>query len=263
MVSTPKVEENLAAGGEARRRGRRTGGEARSHSPNISAFSAMRDTDKVAARERDGRRGRSRSSFRDREAAPRMAGRGSVPLECADPRKVRNSCLVYARDGRRVARYDRSTFRPGARGGTLRRGRNDRSGHPTLRNRSPFGRFALRCATTCAFPSSIAHSRRWTLSRSLGLYRDHGTSALGDAAAGASDRNLAWVLAPPKGKARERPADLTATHGGRSWARSSRAGRRAGVVMADIDPLFQTKMRLSPSRARSPQAVAGVRARGG
>jgi len=30
-----------------------------------------------------------------------------VPLECADPRKVRNSCLVYDSGGRRVARYDK------------------------------------------------------------------------------------------------------------------------------------------------------------
>ena len=30
-----------------------------------------------------------------------------MPLESADPDKVRNSCLVYDDEGKRVARYDK------------------------------------------------------------------------------------------------------------------------------------------------------------
>ena len=75
--------------------------------PEYFAILGMKETDKVAVRERDGH-----GPIQDFLAAQARRHRvwvvgGSVPLESAVEGKVRNSCLVYDQDGERVARYDK------------------------------------------------------------------------------------------------------------------------------------------------------------
>jgi deaminated glutathione amidase len=75
--------------------------------PEYFAIMGMKDTDKVAARERDGA-----GPIQDFLAAEARRHKiwlvgGSVPLESSQPDKVRNSCLVYNQLGERVARYDK------------------------------------------------------------------------------------------------------------------------------------------------------------
>jgi len=106
MVSTPKVGENLAAAAKLIARAAEKGAKLVAL-PEYFCILGMSGTDKVAAREKDGA-GPIQEFLSEtaRRHGVWLVG-GSVPLECADPGKVRNSCLVYDSDGRRVARYDK------------------------------------------------------------------------------------------------------------------------------------------------------------
>src|SRR3989442_7778525 len=106
MVSTPRVDENLAAAAKLVARAAEKGAKL-VVLPEYFCILGMRDSDKVAAREKDGAGPiQEFLSGTARRHGVWLVG-GSVPLECDDPGKVRNSCLVYDSDGRRVARYDK------------------------------------------------------------------------------------------------------------------------------------------------------------
>jgi len=75
--------------------------------PEYFAIMGLKDGDKVKAREKPGT-----GPIQDFLAATARRHRiwlvgGSVPLECADPGKVRNTCLVYDDKGALAARYDK------------------------------------------------------------------------------------------------------------------------------------------------------------
>ena len=75
--------------------------------PEYFAIMGMKDTDKVAARERDGE-GPIQAFLSEQARRHRcwIVG-GSVPMEASVPEKVRNACLIYNLEGERVARYDK------------------------------------------------------------------------------------------------------------------------------------------------------------
>ncbi len=93
MVSTPRVEENLAAAAKLVAQAAGQGAKL-VVLPEYFCILGMRDTDKVAARERDGA-GPIQEFLAGtaRRHGVWLVG-GSVPLESDDPGKVRNSCLV-------------------------------------------------------------------------------------------------------------------------------------------------------------------------
>src|SRR5260221_9061185 len=106
MVSTPRVGQNLGAAAKL------VAGAAKQGAklvvlPEYFCILGMRDTDKVAAKEKDGA-GPIQEFLAGtaRQHAVWLVG-GSVPLACDDPGKVRNSCLVYGSKGERGARYDK------------------------------------------------------------------------------------------------------------------------------------------------------------
>ena len=105
MISTPDVKTNLERAGELIARAASDGAQL-ALLPEY--FGIMgRETDKVAVRERDGD-GPMQAFLRD--TAQRLhlwiIG-GTVPLECEDVTRVRNTTLVYDPSGKRVARYDK------------------------------------------------------------------------------------------------------------------------------------------------------------
>src|SRR5207247_7299034 len=106
MVSTPRVEQNLAAAAKLVARAAKQGAKL-VVLPEYFCILGMRDTDKVAAKEKDGA-GPIQEFLAGtaRQHAVWLVG-GTVPLACDDPGKVSNSCLVYASNGERVARYDK------------------------------------------------------------------------------------------------------------------------------------------------------------
>lgn len=106
MISTPEVASNLATAGrlvdEAAARGAQLVAL-----PEYFPIIGGSDADRLAVREMEGR-----GPIQDFLAATAarhgiwLVG-GSIPLLANDPRKLRNSCLVFDPAGRRVARYDK------------------------------------------------------------------------------------------------------------------------------------------------------------
>lgn len=248
MVSTPLVEENLAEAGELVARAAGEGAEL-VVLPEYFCILGKRDGDKVAAREQDGS-----GPIQDFLAATAarhgvwLVG-GSVPLACDDPGKVRNSCLVYDSAGKRVARYDKIHLF-GLQLGTERFDESStiEAGREAKAIDSPFGRIALSVCYDVRFPE---------LYRSLSpvniiLVPSAFTATTGRAhweilLRARAIENLAWVIAPAQGG---RHASGRQTHGHTMivdpWGKV--VGERAsesGVVLAEIDPAFQAKMRTS------------------
>ena len=106
MVSEPEVQANLAAAGELIAQAAAEGARLVAL-PEYFCILGRRDRDKVDVREDYGH-----GPIQDFLAAAAAKHKvwlvgGSVPLACADPDKVRNTCLVFDDTGRRVARYDK------------------------------------------------------------------------------------------------------------------------------------------------------------
>ena len=248
MVSTPSVAENLDAAGrliaEAAGKGARFVAL-----PEYFCILGLRDTDKVAAKEKDGA-GPIQEFL---AATARRHGiwlvGGSVPLECADPGKVRNSCLIYDSEGQRVARYDKIHLF-GLELGAERfdEGRTIEAGTTPCAVDSPFGRIAISVCYDVRFPELY----RALAPMDLILVPSAFTATTGRAhwetlLRARAIENLAWVLAPAQGGTHPNGRQ---THGHTMvvdpWGKvvAERAAG-AGVVVSEIDPQFQEKMRHS------------------
>ncbi len=106
MASGPNVPANLA---EAARLIQLavTAGAKLVLLPEYFAIMGMKDSDKVAAREVPGKGPIQKFLAAQAKKHGIWLIGGSVPLECTNPKKVYNSCLVYDDKGRQVARYDK------------------------------------------------------------------------------------------------------------------------------------------------------------
>jgi len=248
MVSTPKVGENLAAAAKLIARAAEKGAKLVAL-PEYFCILGMSGTDKVAAREKDGA-GPIQEFLSEtaRRHGVWLVG-GSVPLECADPGKVRNSCLVYDSDGRRVARYDKIHLF-GLELGAERfdEAKTIEAGTQPCAIESPFGRIALSVCYDVRFPELY----RALAPMDIILVPSAFTATTGRAhwetlLRARAIENLAWVLAPAQGGKHQNGRE---THGHSMiidpWGKVV-AERAAGpgVVMADIDPQFQAKLRSS------------------
>ncbi len=106
VVATPVVQENLDQAELLLAEAARAGAQVAAL-PEYFAIMGLTDTDKVAVREAPGD-GPIQAFLAD--AAQRhglwVVG-GTVPLTSADPRRVRNTCLVFDPQGMQRARYDK------------------------------------------------------------------------------------------------------------------------------------------------------------
>ncbi|MFA7592520.1 MAG: carbon-nitrogen hydrolase family protein [Thiohalobacteraceae bacterium] len=75
--------------------------------PENFAIMALKEADKVAARERDGHGPIQEFLAHTAKRLGLWLVGGTIPLEAGDPTRVRAACLVYDDRGRRVARYDK------------------------------------------------------------------------------------------------------------------------------------------------------------
>lgn len=75
--------------------------------PENFAIMGLKETDKVAVREQDGRGAIQDFLAQTAQRLKIWLVGGTVPLAAEDPGKVRAACLVYDDKGRRVARYDK------------------------------------------------------------------------------------------------------------------------------------------------------------
>ncbi|MCW5660886.1 MAG: carbon-nitrogen hydrolase family protein [Burkholderiaceae bacterium] len=106
MVSTTDVAHNLDAAAGLIDQAARAGASLVAL-PEYFCHLGRRDTDKLAIAEHDGSGAiQQRLSDCARRAGVWLVG-GTLPMRTAHAERVRNSCCVYAPDGRRVARYDK------------------------------------------------------------------------------------------------------------------------------------------------------------
>lgn len=121
--------------------------------PEYFALMGYKETDKVMAREVDGKG--PIQDFLSRQAKKHkiwLIG-GSVPLASNDPNKVRNSCLVYDASGKRVARYDKiHLFGLNLGDEHFREENTIEPGGEVVVFDSPFGRIGLSICYDLRFP---------------------------------------------------------------------------------------------------------------
>jgi deaminated glutathione amidase len=248
MVSTPMVAENLAVAGKLVAQAAKKGAKLVAL-PEYFCIMGQRPRDKVAAREMDGA-----GPIQDFLSATAkrhgvwLVG-GSVPLECGDPRRVRNSSLVYDETGRRVARYDKiHLFGLDLGGERFDESATIEPGDTPVGIDSPFGRLALSVCYDVRFPELY----RALAPMDIILVPSAFTATTGRAhwetlLRARAVENLAWVLAPAQGG---RHPSGRRTHGHSMvvdpWGKVvAERATGAGVVVATVDPAFQEKMRAS------------------
>jgi len=248
MVSTPVVAENLDAAGNLVAQAAAQGAKL-VVLPEYFCILGLRDTDKVAVKEEEGAGPiQEFLSGTARRHGIWLVG-GSVPLACSDPGKVRNSCMVYDSEGRCVARYDKIHLF-GLELGAERfdEARTIEAGAEPRAIDSPFGRIALSVCYDVRFPELY----RALAPMDIILVPSAFTATTGRAhwetlLRARAIENLAWVLAPAQGGTH---VNGRQTHGHSMvvdpWGKVvAERATGAGVVLADIDPAFQTRMRRS------------------
>lgn len=171
---------------------------------------------------------------------------GSLPLDCGDPTKLLNSCLVFDDQGQRVARYDKIhlfAFKKGAE--EYNEARTIQAGNSVVAFDSPFGRIGLGICYDLRFPE---------LFRQAGLSGDNPkpidlfilpaafTETTGKAhwevlLRARAIENLCYVMAPAQGG---RHPTGRMTHGNTMiidpWGEIlSRLDKEAGVIVADME----------------------------
>jgi len=106
MVSGPKVDENLKVAEQLLEHVALT--EAKVVAlPEYFPIMGLTDTDKVAVREQPGL-GPIQQFLSEISARLKLwIVAGTIPLECADSARVRNTSLVYTPEGKACARYDK------------------------------------------------------------------------------------------------------------------------------------------------------------
>ena len=152
MVSTPRLDENLATAGRLIADAVAQGAELVAL-PEYFPIMGLSDADKVALREAEGR-----GPIQDflAETAKRhgvwLVG-GSLPLLAKDPGKVLNSCLVYDPSGQRKARYDKIHlfgFQKGSE--CYNESATIEAGSEPVAFAAPFGRIGLSICYDLRFP---------------------------------------------------------------------------------------------------------------
>jgi nitrilase len=217
--------------------------------PEYFAIMGMKDTDKVAAREKDGD-GPIQAFLAEQARKHRtwIVG-GSAPLESSVPDKVRNACLVYNQEGERVGRYDKihlfgfelgheryseeRTIEPGDRVVTID---------------SPYGRLGISICYDLRFPELYRAMGDVDMIFVPSAFTETTGKAHWDTLVRArAIENLAYVVAPAQGGYHVNGRE---THGHTMivdpWGVVlDRLPRGSGVVVAGVNPTYQAKVRRS------------------
>ena len=217
--------------------------------PEYFGIMGMKDTDKVAARERDGA-----GPIQDFLAAEAKRHKlwivgGSVPLESGDSEKVRNSCLVFNQKGERVARYDKIHlfgFDMGQERYTEER--TIEPGNAVCVVESPYGKLGISVCYDLRFPELYRAMGDVDLIFVPSAFTETTGKAHWDTLVRArAIENQAYVIAPAQGGYHVNGRE---THGHTMivdpWGVVlDRLPRGSGVVVAGVNPTYQAKIRRS------------------
>ena len=248
MASGPHVAANLQEAGRLIELAAATGARIISL-PEYFPIMGMKDTDKVAIRERDGD-GPIQAFLSEQARKHRVwiVG-GSIPLVSSVPEKVRNTCLVFDQEGKQVARYDKihlfgfemgqekyseeRTIEPGARIVTVD---------------SPYGRLGISICYDLRFPELYRAMGEVDLIFVPSAFTETTGKAHWDTLIRArAIENLAYVVASAQGGYHVNGRE---THGHTMivdpWGVVlDRLARGSGVVVAGVNPTYQAKIRRS------------------
>ncbi|MEW6591941.1 MAG: carbon-nitrogen hydrolase family protein [Pseudomonadota bacterium] len=248
MASSPNVASNLA---EAERLiEQAVGAGARLVAlPEFFCIMGMKDADVVKVREAEG--DGPIQAFLARMAKKHkiwLIG-GSVPLEANAANKVRNSCLVYDERGKLVARYDKiHLFGLDLGNEHYQESKLIEPGDKVVVVSSPFGRIGLSVCYDLRFPELY----RAMPDVDIIVVPSAFTATTGRAhfetlIRARAIENLAYVIAPAQGgyhlSGRETHGDSMIVD---PWGVVlDRLPRGSGVVIANINPAYQTSLRTS------------------
>ncbi len=215
--------------------------------PEYFGIMGMKDTDKVAARERDG--AGPMQDFLAEQARRHgvwIVG-GSVPLDSDVPGKVRNACLVYDRDGERVGRYDKIHlfgFEMGEE--RYSEERTIEPGNRVVVLDSPWGRLGISICYDLRFPELYRAMGEVDIIFVPSAFTETTGKAHWETLVRArAIENLAYVVAPAQGGYHVNGRE---THGHTMivdpWGVVlDRLPRGSGVVVAGVNPTYQAKVR--------------------
>ncbi len=248
MASGPNVSANLQEAARLIELAAATGARIIAL-PEYFAIMGMKDTDKVAARERDGEG--PIQAFLAAEARRHkvwIVG-GSVPLEAGVPDKVRNACLVFNQAGERVARYDKIHlfgFEMGQE--RYSEERTIEPGKSVCTVESPYGKLGISVCYDLRFPELYRAMGDVDLIMVPSAFTETTGKAHWETLIRArAIENLAYVIAPAQGGYHVNGRE---THGHTMivdpWGVVlDRLPRGSGVVVAGVNPTYQAKIRRS------------------
>lgn len=246
MASGPQVEANLR---EAERLVAIAAGAGAQvvALPEYFCLMGMKDTDKVALREREGA-----GPIQDRLRA--MAQRhgvwvvgGTLPLACDDPAKVRNTCLVWNAQGERVARYDKIhlfSFEQGEE--RYSEERTIEPGDRVVTFATPWGRMGLSICYDLRFPELYrAMGEVSVIFIPSAFTETTGRAHWSTLVRARAIENLCFVVAPAQGGYHVNGRE---THGHSMivdpWGTVlDELPRGSGVVIADLDANLRARVR--------------------
>lgn len=217
--------------------------------PEFFAIMGMKETDKVAVREVEGKGPIQKFLATQAKKHHIWLVGGSVPMACDNPKKVRNSCLVYDDKGKLVARYDKiHLFGLDLGNERYKEQTTIEAGDRIVVVDTPFGRIGLSVCYDLRFPE---------LYRAMGdvdiiLVPTAFTATTGKAhfetlIRARAIENLAYVIAPAQGgyhiSGRETHGDSMIVD---PWGNIlDRLPRGSGVVVAGINRAYQESLRKS------------------
>jgi nitrilase len=217
--------------------------------PEYFAIMGLKESDKVAAREEEGKG--PIQDFLSKTAKKHkvwLIG-GSVPLVSNFPNKVRNSCLVFDDKGKQVARYDKIHLFG------LKLGNEHYTEEKTIEAGdtikvidSPFGKIGLSICYDLRFPELYRAMGEVNIIVVPSAFTDTTGKAHWESLIRArAIENLSYVIAPAQGGSHISGRE---THGNSMivdpWGVVlDRLPRGSGVVMATMNPKYQESLRKS------------------
>jgi nitrilase len=217
--------------------------------PEYFALMGFKETDKVAAREEEGK-GPIQQFLKSMAKKHKiwLIG-GSVPLVSNFPNKVRNSCLVYDDQGQQVARYDKiHLFGLNLGNEQYHEEKTIESGDVIKVVDTPFGKIGLSICYDLRFPELYRAMKDVNIIVVPSAFTDTTGKAHWETLIRArAIENLSYVMAPAQGgyhlSGRE-------THGNSMivdpWGVVlDRLPRGSGVVLAAMNPKYQASLRAS------------------
>ena len=189
--------------------------------PEYFAIMGLKDTDKIAAREKEGSGPIQRFLAKTAKKHQVWLIGGSVPLECGSPNKVRNACLVYDDKGKQVARYDKiHLFGLNLNNEQYHEETTIEPGNEVVVVETPFGRVGLSICYDLRFPELYRAMGKVDIIVIPAAFTETTGKAHWESLVRArAIENLSYVLAPAQGGYH---ASGRETHDRRSLGRGAR-----------------------------------------